>query len=390
METKENGTINGATSALFMAMLAMIIAFAIWASLSPMATQLQKLYQLSITQKSILVAIPVLLGSVMRIPLGIWTDRYGGKKLYTWLMIFLIIPTIGISFANSFALTIFWAFFIGMAGTSFAVAIAYVSKFYPPEKQGLILGVVAVGNIGTAVANFTIPTLVNFYGIPTTFWILAISSGITAILFSFATKEMPLPKQTKTMAQSLSVLKYKQTWTLSLFYFVTFGAFVAFGIYLPTLLQDLFQLTPVDAGLRAAGFVVLATIVRPIGGYFADKWTAGKVLNIVKYCLYWSGGGSLNPCLYHHPFYSFYNWGIRNCFFCRPRQWSRIQISPRIVPKRNWSCHWNCRCCWRIRRVLSPYSNGDREGSHRGVYAWIYPVRGLHLRELYHQSQAVC
>jgi len=273
--------LDGATSALVLSVFAMIIAFAIWASISPMASQIQKLYDLSATEKSILVAIPVLLGSIMRIPLGIMTDRYGGKKLYTFLMIFLVIPTIGIGFANSYIMMSFWALFIGMAGTSFAIAIAYVSKFYPPEKQGFVLGLVGMGNIGTAVAGFTIPTLVNNYSIPNTFWILAVASGITAVIFWFGTKEMPLPKEQKTMSEALSVLKYKQTWVLSLFYFVTFGAFVAFGIYLPTLLQDLFQLDPVESGLKAAGFVVLATLLRPIGGLVSDKIGAAKVLNFV-------------------------------------------------------------------------------------------------------------
>jgi len=276
METQK-----GATSALVLGMLAMVVAFAIWASLSPMASTISKLYHLSTTEKSILVAIPVLLGSIMRIPLGIMTDNIGGRKIYTYLLLFLIIPTVGISFAHSYGTMIFWAFFIGMAGTSFAVAIAYVSKFYAPEKQGLVLGLVGMGNIGTAVANFTIPTLVKGYGIPSTFIILAVAVAVTAIVFLFGTKEMPMPKEKKTMAQALSILQYKQTWTLSVFYFVTFGSFVAFGIYLPTLLQDLFNLTPVDAGLRAAGFVVLATLVRPVGGYLSDKISAGRVLNFV-------------------------------------------------------------------------------------------------------------
>lgn len=270
-----------AAAALYFAMFAMIVSFTVWASISPMASNIQELYQLTGTQKSILVAIPVLLGAIMRIPLGVVTDSYGGRKVYTLLLLFLLIPTIGIGFANSFAGMIFWAFLIGMAGTSFAIAISYVSKFYPPEKQGLILGIVGMGNFGTAVAGFTIPSLVNNFGISQTFWILAVVVAITAVVFWFGTVEMPKPKQTKTAKQALAVLKYKDVWILSLFYFATFGSFVAFSIYLPTLLRDIYDLTSVDAGLKAAGFVVVATLARPLGGYLADKYTSGKVLSVV-------------------------------------------------------------------------------------------------------------
>ncbi|MFT9850168.1 MFS transporter [Aneurinibacillus sp. REN35] len=279
----------GQTAALVMSTLAMVVAFAVWASLSPMASQLQKLFDLTATQKSILVATPVLLGSIMRIPLGIMTDRYGGKKMYTLLMLFLIIPLVGISFANSYNAYLFWAFFIGMAGTSFAVAIAYVSRWYPAEQQGTVLGITGMGNFGNAVAGFIIPTLAVAFGLSNVFLILAGAVLVTAVVFWFTTKELPKPEQTKTFAQALSVVKFKNTWLLSAFYFLTFGSFVAFSIYLPTLLQDLFNVSAVDAGLRAAGFVVIATLMRPIGGYLGDKIGAGRILTYVFLMMIFSG-----------------------------------------------------------------------------------------------------
>ncbi len=261
--------------------LAMTIAFAAWAVISPIASTLQEIYNLSATEKSVLVAVPVLLGSVMRIPLGIMTDKYGGKKIYTGLMLFLIIPLIGAGFANSYAMLMFWAFFIGMAGTSFAVSISFVSKLTPPEKQGTALGINAVGNIGTALAGFTLPTIAALYGIPWVFWSLTLPIFIMAVLLWFFTPETKPSASTKTVLGALSVLKFGFTWVLSLFYFVTFGVFVAFGIYLPTLLVDVFDLTLVDAGLRAAGFVVVSTLIRPVGGILGDKIGAAKVLVFV-------------------------------------------------------------------------------------------------------------
>ncbi|GBF11156.1 putative nitrate transporter NarT [Tepidibacillus sp. HK-1] len=265
---------------LIVTVFAMIVTFVLWASLAPMAYEIGRVYRLSVTEKSILVAIPVLLGSLMRIPVGVITDLYGGRKVFTLLLLFLIIPTVGIGLAQSFTMLLFWAFLIGMAGTSFAIAITYVSKFYSQEKQGLILGIVGIGNAGTAVSNFTLPTVANHFGISITFWLMSTVTGITAILFWTNTKEMPLLQQKKFILQSFSVMKYKDTWALSNFYFVTFGSFVAFGVYLPSLLQDLFHLSTVDAGLRAAGFIILATAARPLGGYFSDRYHAGKVLHI--------------------------------------------------------------------------------------------------------------
>ncbi|WP_243291478.1 nitrate/nitrite transporter [Bacillus sp. FJAT-47783] len=261
--------------------LAMTIAFAVWAVFSPLASTFQEMYGLTSTQKSILVATPVLLGSVMRIPLGILTDRFGGRKLFSLLLLFIIVPLVGAGFANSFEMLMFWAFFIGMAGTSFAISIAFVSKLTPPEKQGTALGINAMGNIGTAVASFSVPSIAAFFGVKWAFWGLIIPVVVMLILVWFFTPEMPKPKEKKTMLNSLSVLKYKHTWTLSLFYFVTFGAFVAFGIYLPSLLIDLYGMTPVDAGLRAAGFTVIATFARPIGGNLSDKLGAERILTIV-------------------------------------------------------------------------------------------------------------
>ncbi|WP_017755801.1 MFS transporter [Calidifontibacillus oryziterrae] len=261
--------------------VAMAFSFLTWSVISPLANMFQEIYHLTATEKSILVAIPVLLGSIMRIPLGIYTDRYGGRKLFTGLLLFTIIPLIGAGFADSFGILLFWAFFIGMAGTSFAISVTFVSKFTPPEKQGTALGINALGNIGTALAGFTIPSIAASFGVEWAFWGLIIPTVIIALSIWFGTPETPKPTENKTILGALSVLKYGHTWTLSLFYFVTFGAFVALGIYLPTLLIDLYGLTAVDAGFRAAVFVVVATAVRPIGGFLGDKIGAGRVLTYV-------------------------------------------------------------------------------------------------------------
>nr|WP_252976598.1 MFS transporter [Geobacillus stearothermophilus] len=116
-----------------------------------------------------MVAIPVLLGSIMRVPLGIWTDQIGGRRLFSLLLLFLVIPLVGAGFADSYAMLLFWAFFIGMAGTSFAISMTFVSRLTPPEKQGTALGINAMGNIGTAVASFSVPSIAAAFGVPWAF-----------------------------------------------------------------------------------------------------------------------------------------------------------------------------------------------------------------------------
>ncbi|RKL68438.1 MFS transporter [Salipaludibacillus neizhouensis] len=259
----------------------MALTFTVWASLSPLANHFETLYGLSATQTSVLVAIPVLLGSIMRVPVGILTDRHGGRKVFTILLLLIVIPLIGVGFANTYTSLLFWAFFLGIAGSSFAASITFVSKWTPKEKQGTALGLNGMGNIGTALAGFLLPTIAIYFGLQWSFWSLVIPVIAMAAMIWFWTPETPKPEERKTMLGALSVLKFKDSWTLSLFYFVTFGAFVAFSIYLPILLVDLYNLSSVDAGMRAAGFVVIATLIRPLGGYLGDKVGAEKVLTFV-------------------------------------------------------------------------------------------------------------
>ena len=273
-------------SVLWIAMFAMIISFVIWSMISPIAPQLTKLYGLSIFDKSILVATPVLLGSILRIPLGILTDRFGGRKIYTLLMLYLVVPLIGISYAHSFLSLVVWEVLLGVAGTSFAVGIGYVSSWYPVEQQGFVLGITALGNIGTAVAGFTIPSLFLHMGFASMSRMLVIPVLIMAALLWFLTRDpnheervtKPIPKNRSIALPN--VWMSSKLWILSVFYFITFGGFVAFGNYLPTLLQGQFSFSPVDAGLRASAFVVLATALRPVGGYLADRIAPQRLLII--------------------------------------------------------------------------------------------------------------
>jgi MFS transporter, NNP family, nitrate/nitrite transporter len=170
--------------------------------------------------------------------------------------------------------------FLGTAGASFAVGVPFVSRWFSPDKQGMALGIYGMGNIGTAVAAFSMPALTNaFGGRQGAFWFYLIPVGIMALVFWLFARDAPGLVKPKSLGDSFAVLRSEpMAWLLSLFYFLTFGGFVAFANYLPKLLVDWFALDKGDAGLRAAGFTVAATLARPVGGWLADKIGGGKVL----------------------------------------------------------------------------------------------------------------
>jgi NNP family nitrate/nitrite transporter-like MFS transporter len=270
----------GALRQLFLATTAFAVSFAIWGLISALAPKFTQLYNLSATGKSVLIAIPVLLGSLGRLPAGMLADRFGGRKVFTALLAFSAIPAILVGFSDSYAQLILLGLFLGLAGTTFSVGIGFTSKWFPPEKQGMALGIYGMGNIGQSIAVFGAPVLALSLGSwRTVFFVFAAVSLVWAAVFYAFARDAAITAKPKTLAENLSILKSSKTaWILSLFYFLTFGGFVAFAIYLPTLLKDLFQLSPTDAGARTAGFVLLATLMRPVGGILADKIGGARVL----------------------------------------------------------------------------------------------------------------
>lgn len=185
--------------------------------------------------------------------------------------------------ANSFWTYVLGGLILGIAGASFAVGVPFLSRWFSTDKQGLALGIYGMGNIGTAVALFSMPALTGaFGGRWGAFWVYLIPVAAMALVFWLFARDAPGMVKPKSVSDSLSVLRTeKMAWILSLFYFLTFGGFVAIANYLPTLLQEWFKLTPTDAGLRAAGFTAVATLARPIGGWLADKFVGSTVLSLV-------------------------------------------------------------------------------------------------------------
>jgi NNP family nitrate/nitrite transporter-like MFS transporter len=268
-----------ANKALTLSTVAFAIAFAVWGMLAPMAKTFQTALHLTEGQAWLLIAIPVILGSVIRLPMGMLADRFGGRLVFGLLLLFIAVPAFMLSLSHSYGQLLFWGLLLGMAGTSFSVGVAFASKWFPPQKQGLALGVYGAGNIGQSLALFGVPVLAGLWGWQVTYRLFAAVALIYGIAFLLFARNAPVPAAPKSLGAMLRVLAEQPlSWLLSLFYFVTFGGFVALSIGMPKLLQEIFHLTPEDAGLRVAGFVVLATAARPLGGWISDRIGGARLL----------------------------------------------------------------------------------------------------------------
>lgn len=236
---------------------------------------------LTANQVALVTAIPVILGSILRIFLGFWTNRFGARIMFFLSFLILIFPVFYLSTANTFSDLIIGGLVLGIGGAVFSIGVTSLPKYYPKERHGFVNGIYGAGNIGTAVTSFSAPVLANILGWHNTVRLFLVPVLLFALLnFLFGDRKEQRVNKPLT-GQIKSVYKNEKLWFLSLFYFITFGSFVAFTVYLPNFLVTNFKLTTVDAGLRTAGFITLATILRPIGGWLGDKYNPFKILFVV-------------------------------------------------------------------------------------------------------------
>jgi len=258
------------------------LCFAAWGLIGAFAPRFREVLKLSPSETALLVAVPVLLGSLARIPMGILADRFGGRAVFSVLMAAVALPVWMVPDQHTYTSLVTVAFFLGLAGSSFAIGVGYVSRWTPPERQGAALGVYGLGNIGQSAAVFLGPLLAARIGFANVYHAVAAMLVIWAAAFALLARDAPVARRPGGLGPMLQVfLHEKLSWLLAAFYFLTFGGFVAFSIYLPTLLKDEFQFTPADAGFRTAGFVVLATLLRPLGGWLSDRIGGARVLAAV-------------------------------------------------------------------------------------------------------------
>ncbi len=261
--------------------LSLTVGFMVWVILSSLMPFIKETVPMSASEVAWVTAIPVLLGSLLRIPVGYWSNRFGARMLFSISFLLLLAPVFYISQATTYTDLLIGGLFIGIGGAVFSVGVTSLPKYYPKEKHGSVNGIYGMGNIGTAITTFSAPVLAKSFGWATTvqmFMLLLV--GFAVLTFLMGDKNefkvvTPLGQQIK------SVYKNEKLWLISLFYFITFGCFVAFTVYLPNFLVSHFQLDKVDAGMRTAGFILLATLARPVGGWLGDKWNPFKALMIV-------------------------------------------------------------------------------------------------------------
>jgi NNP family nitrate/nitrite transporter-like MFS transporter len=283
--------------ALFFSTFSFTVCFAVWTIFSIIGLKIKQDLGLTDTQFGVLVATPILTGSLSRLLLGIWTDQYGGRLVYTILMLTTAVATYLLSSVSTYEMFLVAALGVGLAGGSFAVGIAYVSQWYGKEKQGTALGIFGMGNVGAAVTNFGAPFLVVALGWQQTAQVYSGVLIVTAIIFWFMTKDDPklVARREKNEAarpilEQLEPLKNLQVWRFSLYYFFVFGAYVALALWLPRYYMGVYGLEIQVAGMLAAAYALPGSIFRALGGWMSDKFGARAVM-------YWTFIASL-VCLF--------------------------------------------------------------------------------------------
>ena len=267
--------------ALAAATLAFVTCFYAWSLLGPLAPGLQQQLRLSEVQVGWMVAVPVVMGSIMRIPMGVLTDRFGARRVFPALMIFSALPLAALAaWHQGFWPLVAFGFFLGLAGSSFAVGVPFVSRWYAGHGQGAALGVYGMGMGGTVLGALTTPVIADRLGTATPFALGAVLMVGVGLLFGAVARDAPgTGPRAGSLVEPLRIFRREaRAWVLTLFYFLAFGGFVAMFLYLPKLLVGVYGLGKTDAAARAAGFALLAVLARPLGGWLADRAGAVPVL----------------------------------------------------------------------------------------------------------------
>jgi NNP family nitrate/nitrite transporter-like MFS transporter len=271
--------------ALWVSTIAFAVCFAVWTIFSIIGVRIAKELGLNDTQFGLLIGTPILSGAISRVALGIWTDQFGGRLVYTLVMLLAAVATFLLASATTYISMLAAALGMGLAGGSFAVGVAYVSRWYPTEQQGTALGVFGLGNVGASITHFVAPFVMVAFGWPTVARVWAMALVAMAIVFWIVAKEDPVAAAQRarrtpagSLATRLAPLRRLQVWRFSLYYFFTFGAFVALTLWLPRYYVGVYGLSIETAGLVATAFSLAGSVFRAFGGWLSDKFGARTVM----------------------------------------------------------------------------------------------------------------
>jgi MFS transporter, NNP family, nitrate/nitrite transporter len=267
---------------LLSAFLYFDVSFMVWVILGPLAPFIGEAYKLSPAQKGLLTAIPLLGGSLFRPILGFLTERIGGRKTGLIGLALTLIPLVlGWQFAHSFYDFLGLGLLLGVAGASFAAALPLASGWYPPEYQGLVMGIAGAGNSGTLFATLFAPRFAHVYGWRTVLGVAMIPVAIIWVLFFFLAKDAPVQRKIRGWAEYAALLKLPDTWWFCFLYSLTFGGFVGMASYLSVFFHDQYGLTPVQAGDFTTVVILFGSFLRPVGGMLADRLGGHRMLMLL-------------------------------------------------------------------------------------------------------------
>jgi MFS transporter, NNP family, nitrate/nitrite transporter len=252
------------------------INFWAWNMIGPLSTTYAGDLSLTSTQASMLVATPILVGSLGRIVVGPLTDRFGGRIMFIAICLASILPVLAVGVAGtvgSYPLLLVFGFFLGIAGTVFAIGIPFANNWYEAARRGFATGVFGMGMVGTALSAFFTPRFVRWFGLFATHVVIAVALALTALACFLVMRDAPYfqPNTDPVLPKLKAAAKLRVTWEMCFLYAVVFGGFVAFANYLPTYIKTIYGFSAVDAGARTAAFALAAVLARPVGGALSDR-----------------------------------------------------------------------------------------------------------------------
>ena len=261
---------------LGLALWVSVINFWAWNLVGPLSTTYAAQMRLSSTEASVLVATPILVGSLGRLVTGPLTDRFGGRILFIAVCVASILPVLAVGAAGtarSYPLLLVSGFFLGVAGTVFAIGIPFANNWYEPARRGFATGVFGMGMVGTALSAFFTPRFVRWFGLFPTHVVIAVALAATPAVCVVGMRDAPAftPNRQPVLPKLKAAARLRVSWEMSFLYAIVFGGFVAFSNYLPTYIKTIYGFSPVDAGARTAGFALAAVLARPVGGALADR-----------------------------------------------------------------------------------------------------------------------
>jgi MFS transporter, NNP family, nitrate/nitrite transporter len=259
--------------------IAFTVCFMIWMMFAVIGIPIKKMLDLTETQFGLLIAMPVLTGSLIRLPLGMWTDKFGGRIVFFVLMMSTVLPIWMISYATEYWHFLFTSLFVGVAGGSFTVGIAYCARWFAKDQQGLAMGIFGAGNTGAAVTKLVAPAIVLAYGwamVPQIYAILMLVTAILFWIFTFSDKSH-IVGSSVTVKEQLMALKDPKVWRYSQYYSIVFGGYVALALWMTKYYVSEYGFDLKTAALLAAAFSIPGGVLRAVGGYFSDKFGAHTI-----------------------------------------------------------------------------------------------------------------